>query len=406
MKKHNLVNGASPLISIIIPTLNRRNIVHHALNSALAQNNQELIETIVLDNASTDGTWDYLLSRIVAPNLRIIRNPKSLNICDNWQSALSASKGQYVLLLGDDDYLLPGWIDSIIEVIKCYDSPGYIGWNHITYIAANPLSGWSNLLSTSQSYTNQSIPITGASLRESYLRTGKDGMLPVTPHPSLFLFERNQINRVEKKFNTTWFDGLFPDYHAGVLAGEFDKAGVFIDRPLVCIGGVEGRYYCRCQSKMERFLGDSSITAMPEIDDSFGSWSPYLAPNIARQLVYSCQKIGFDLDVDLLLTKLLPEIVENILFCESVFGKGSHIVDLINMEDHFGSEVILPLIKDARSKLLRNRINSFVNKTLGQGINSRARWFLKKNIRFITHKSISNIQSAVHYFVKHFPASA
>lgn len=406
MRKHNLVSGDSPLISIIIPTLNRRNLVQHALNSALAQNNQELIEIIVLDNASADGTWDYLLQRVGAPNLHIIRNPKSLNICDNWQSALSASKGQYVLLLGDDDCLLPGWINSILEIINSYDSPGYIGWNHITYIATNPLSGWSNLIITSQSYTNRSIPVTGASLRESYLRTGKTGMLPVTPHPSLFLIERNQINRVEKIFNTAWFDGLFPDYHAGVLAGEFEKAGVFIDRPLACIGGVEGRYYCRCQSKMERFLGDSSITAMPEIDDSFGNWSPYLAPNIVRQLTYSCQKIGFDLDVNLLLTKLLPEIVENILFCESVFGKGSHIIDLINMQDHFGSDVILPLIKDARTKLLRNRINSFINKTIGQEINSRARWLFKQNIRFITHKSISNIQSAVDYFVKHFPAYA
>ena len=49
-----------PLVSILIPVYNRASIVSRAIDSALSQTYSN-IEIIIVDNNSTDSTWDILL---------------------------------------------------------------------------------------------------------------------------------------------------------------------------------------------------------------------------------------------------------------------------------------------------------------------------------------------------------
>lgn len=51
----------TPLISVIIPSYNRKNIVVEAIKSTLVQEPKNY-EIIVVDDGSTDGTEDYLKS--------------------------------------------------------------------------------------------------------------------------------------------------------------------------------------------------------------------------------------------------------------------------------------------------------------------------------------------------------
>ena len=56
--KETLVNK-KPLVSIMIPTYNRESLIEEALMSALAQD-YENFEVVVVDNKSTDRTFDIL----------------------------------------------------------------------------------------------------------------------------------------------------------------------------------------------------------------------------------------------------------------------------------------------------------------------------------------------------------
>lgn len=100
-----------PIISIGIPTYNRREYLIKAVQSALAQTYEE-IEVIVSDNASTDDTWQHL-EAIQDHRVRRIRQPRNLGMTANFNATLDAATGEFFLLLSDDDLLMPTAIEEL-----------------------------------------------------------------------------------------------------------------------------------------------------------------------------------------------------------------------------------------------------------------------------------------------------
>jgi len=90
-----------PLVTVAIPTFNRIDLLKRALASALAQNYKN-IEIIVSDNASTDGTNEYLIS-LDDRKVKVFLNEKNLGMVPNWDRCLMEARGEYFLLMSDDD---------------------------------------------------------------------------------------------------------------------------------------------------------------------------------------------------------------------------------------------------------------------------------------------------------------
>jgi len=97
-------NNARPLVAIGIPTYNRAdNYLKQTLKSALNQTYQNL-EIIVADNCSTDNTEDFV-NRNSDPRIRYFRHNKNIYANDNFNFCLKQAKGDYFLLLHDDDLI-------------------------------------------------------------------------------------------------------------------------------------------------------------------------------------------------------------------------------------------------------------------------------------------------------------
>ena len=64
-----------PIVSVVIPTYNRKLMLKRALDSVLDQTLKD-IEVIVVDNASTDGT-QALVHSIQDPRVRYIKHEKN-----------------------------------------------------------------------------------------------------------------------------------------------------------------------------------------------------------------------------------------------------------------------------------------------------------------------------------------
>lgn len=113
---------AEPLVTIAIPTYNRADgYLREALASALAQDYQHL-EIVVVDNASQDATPAYVAS-IADQRLRYIRNPKNLGVNGNFNACVDHARGEYVLVLHDDDSIDPDFVTCCMNALRDDDGP-------------------------------------------------------------------------------------------------------------------------------------------------------------------------------------------------------------------------------------------------------------------------------------------
>ncbi|MEH6535819.1 MAG: glycosyltransferase family 2 protein [Psychroserpens sp.] len=110
-----------PLVSIIIPTYNRDGVVQKAIESIITQSYSNW-ECIVIDDGSDDQT-DISLDAYCKKDKRILffnrnRLPKGAPTCRN--IGLKHVKGDYVIFLDSDDYLLPFCLEQRVKNINKY----------------------------------------------------------------------------------------------------------------------------------------------------------------------------------------------------------------------------------------------------------------------------------------------
>jgi len=109
------------LVSILIPTYNRANLLKRAIESALKQS-YDNIEIIVSDNCSTDDTKE-VVSKFMDNRIRYFRNERNLGPILNWRLSLKIAKGYLSVILSDDDYFLDEqYIENVVKLFNRYHS--------------------------------------------------------------------------------------------------------------------------------------------------------------------------------------------------------------------------------------------------------------------------------------------
>ena len=116
-------------VSIIIPCYNGRALTEACLES-LTQNlpSQFSGEIIVLDDASTDDTHQYLQRWIKQePRWRVLRNHQNLGFVDTCNRGAREAKGEFLIFLNNDVVLLPGWLPPLLDVFREFPRAGAVG---------------------------------------------------------------------------------------------------------------------------------------------------------------------------------------------------------------------------------------------------------------------------------------
>ena len=104
-----------PRVSVIIPTYNRAEFLHSAVQSALNQTFKDL-EIIVSDDKSTDHTKEVVRS-FKDERIKYICNKGNKGVSAARNTAILASKGEYIAFLDDDDEWLPDKLQRQVEVL-------------------------------------------------------------------------------------------------------------------------------------------------------------------------------------------------------------------------------------------------------------------------------------------------
>lgn len=104
------------MISVVIPTYNREELIIRAVNSVLAQTYMNL-EVIVVDDASTDDTENEL-KRIESNKFRYIKLKKNGGACKARNVGIHAAKGDYIAFLDSDDVWRPEKLEKQMKHLQ------------------------------------------------------------------------------------------------------------------------------------------------------------------------------------------------------------------------------------------------------------------------------------------------
>lgn len=105
-----------PRVSVLVPSYNYAAQLPRCIESVLAQR-YESFELVISDDASTDGS-DAVIRRYQDPRIVYERQPRNLGMVPNWRRCVSLARGDYLLLLGADDYLKPDMLARCVQVLE------------------------------------------------------------------------------------------------------------------------------------------------------------------------------------------------------------------------------------------------------------------------------------------------
>ena len=128
-------SDSGPLVTIGIPTFNRVHWLKDCILSALAQSYQRY-EIIVSDNASTDETAG-LLRQFSDPRLRVVAQKRNLGPMPNWNVCVAEAKGDYIVIIPDDDRIAPWMLDRCVSLLRTDPSLAVIIGIGDVYLAAD-----------------------------------------------------------------------------------------------------------------------------------------------------------------------------------------------------------------------------------------------------------------------------
>ena len=106
-------------VTVIIPVYNQEDLVIRALDSIPKRDD---IEIIVIDDKSTDDTWLRLISYAKEnPEVVLLYNEENKGVGYTVNKGYDNAKGDYIVLLGSDDYFYKDEFEKILSELDGAD---------------------------------------------------------------------------------------------------------------------------------------------------------------------------------------------------------------------------------------------------------------------------------------------
>jgi glycosyltransferase involved in cell wall biosynthesis len=150
-----LTGPSRPLLSCAITTYNRAHWLKHSLPRVIeaTRSFRDRVEVVVCDNASTDATPDVVARFVGTPGFSSHRNPANLGMLGNLGATARASNGAYVWLMGDDDLVIDGAIEAVLNGLEQHPDVemAYMNYAYTNFDKPEQLSDPDDILRTAKS---------------------------------------------------------------------------------------------------------------------------------------------------------------------------------------------------------------------------------------------------------------
>lgn len=250
----------TPLVSVLLPTRNRLEFLELAVETVRRQNDGDW-ELIVSDNASEQDIAGYVAS-LDDDRVTYVRTPEFVPVTDNWNNALRHARGRYVVMLGDDDGLMPGYVARLRELVERFGEPDvvYSGAHIYAYPGVMPddPDGYLQPYGFATFMRGHTEPFV-------LDRRARRGVVEHAMHFRMKYGFNMQFSTVSRRLVSElaprgpFFQSAFPDYYATNVAFLAAREVVVEPRSLVVIGVTPksyGFFHAHAQEEAGRaFLG-------------------------------------------------------------------------------------------------------------------------------------------------------
>jgi glycosyltransferase involved in cell wall biosynthesis len=312
----------NPKITVIIPTRERGEVLKAALRTVCAQDYDGL-DILVSDNCSTDCTQEVVRAAN-DPRVRYINTGQRLSMSHNWEFALAhvPVDDRYVMIIGDDDGIIPGALNDLAELIRETRAKA-IQPSFVTFI-------WPN--EGNQFMGRLLVPMRrGHQVRDSrtWLKRVITGRNYYSQLPMLYGGGVHHISLIDniRRINGRFFNSNQPDVFSTIALSSVSQSYVYSRVPFAIAGH-------------SRHSNGASSTALAKGNDSVSALLP-------SQLFYSESNIPWHDDIPVLENGILP--LSNDLLVYESYLQAKHIHnDALNVKHN---EILALLIaKDIDDK--------------------------------------------------------
>ena len=174
------------LVSVIIVNYNGKEflkIILDSLKTSIFRN----FEVIVLDNASTDGSQQFIRKKY--PKIKLVENKSNLGY-SGINSSIKYCNGKYILFLNNDIKINSRCIGNLVKVIELDDSIGMVAPKLINYYDKNIISGGTWL---SRAFYN------------GHIRGGESLKNIVIPYLGVGLIRKSIVDKYGHLFDPNYF---------------------------------------------------------------------------------------------------------------------------------------------------------------------------------------------------------
>lgn len=133
----------TPKISIAIPTFRRSDLLRETIQSVFDQQGFNEYDIIVVDNdPERDCSTEKLMHNIIDKRVSYYKNKANIGMAGNWNRLFELAKGEYVVILHDDDLLYPNYLYIIHQILSKSDNFLDAIYPQYKYLDNNVASVW------------------------------------------------------------------------------------------------------------------------------------------------------------------------------------------------------------------------------------------------------------------------
>ena len=126
--EETLIRSFYGKLSVVVLNYNNKGIIDKCVDSLLEWNERYHYEIVVVDNQSSDGSYEQLTEKY-GRRINLVRNSK--NGCSSGRNlGVKVSHGDYILFLDSDQWATDAyWLDSYLYICSTAENFGAVAWN-------------------------------------------------------------------------------------------------------------------------------------------------------------------------------------------------------------------------------------------------------------------------------------